>query len=149
MTVLTARFYARPRRHSVAADELADVDIVAVLDGLSWRADDWYGLKDVAADPTVTLERGAGDCADAARLVTSHLLAATDRPVSLYLVVNRPGWPPGHAIVSDGERTYSHSGREAEAVREQSVAAYLKRTDRLLAVERHLRGRAGPRVVRL
>ena len=143
----TPLFLAYPRAFVRGYERLEYVDLAFFVESLSWRRDPLKGLLDIASDPWTVVEREAGDCVDFARLAAAWLWTSTDRPIAIYTVWTLR-WPPGHAIVYDGERIYSNSPREPEAIVEEDIASYLERTGRGVAIRRRVRGTAGPAVVR-
>ena len=143
----TPLFLAYPRRYVRGYPGLHRVALGAFANRIRWRRDPFSGLLDIASNPWTVIEREAGDCVDFARLAATWLWTTTDRPIAIYTVWT-PRWPPGHAIVYDGDRVYSLSAREPEAIVEEDIASYLDRTGRGVAIRRRVRGTAGPAVVR-
>lgn len=100
-TIPTALFIAFPKRYLKPLPDDFDVYKFSNVE-YEWTSDRLNGYADFSADPLDTIESGAGDCDDYARVIASWLYYETDRPIYLGLM-----WSPGHLVVSDGDRVYS------------------------------------------
>jgi hypothetical protein len=122
-----------PRRYVGRGDEWGSFDFESWSERYEWREDEWNGWVDVARRPDDTVADETGDCEDYALVAASWALARGRTPVGVGFCFT-PWLPiPRHAIAYDRDRVYS-SGE----VREESVDAFLDRTEYAWALRRRL-----------
>jgi hypothetical protein len=116
LRIPTVLFFHSPEKY---LEPMPDGFNIEMFNGMTyeWKPDPLFGLWDTAQTPSETIEKGAGDCDDYARLAASYLYYQTDSPIDIYLL-GRIGWPPGHIIVSDGVRIFSNGEITRESVEE-------------------------------
>jgi hypothetical protein len=72
-----------------------------------WTRDGWDGLRDFAARPAETVDRGRGDCEDYALVALSWAVAHDREAAGIAFCWESPYPWPRHVVAFDHERVYS------------------------------------------